>query len=249
MRNAPMSSDNGPRRSARSTPSKYRKASEADTFTATPAAAGVGGEDADTVEASKLLLLAGALLLGGTAGLLTLEPSVTGKPVDALYMTVATLTTIGYGDLVPTTLESKAFVVAMAICGLGLFGALLDTAAAWQQRVPLGPVGALAAVVGLGGAAFHLMEGWTLSDSLYFSVITSTSIGYGDHDAFASDLGKLLLVAYALLSVGAMATVVNSLGDLVVARSPLPGGVVSLGAALIALGAGGLLALVSAVAA
>jgi hypothetical protein len=42
---------------------------------------------------------------------------------------------------------------------------------------------------------------------------------------------------------------VNSLGDLVVARSPLPGGVVSLGAALIALGAGGLLALVSAVAA
>jgi hypothetical protein len=93
------------------------------------------------------------------------------------------------------------------------------------------------------------MEGWTLSDSLYFSVITSTSIGYGDHDAFAGDLGKLLLVAYALLSVGAMATVVNSLGDLVVARSPLPGGVVSLGAALIALGAGGLLALVSAVAA
>jgi len=34
--------------------------------------------------------------------------------------------------------------------------------------------------IGLGTVIYHFVEGWSWLDSLYFSVITLTTIGYGD---------------------------------------------------------------------
>lgn len=44
---------------------------------------------------------------------------------DALYFTVITLATVGYGDFAPQTILGKAFTIAYILLGLGLFVALV----------------------------------------------------------------------------------------------------------------------------
>ena len=45
--------------------------------------------------------------------------------IDALYFTVVTLTTVGYGDLAPTQPLTKLFTVLYIVFGLGIFSAFI----------------------------------------------------------------------------------------------------------------------------
>lgn len=45
--------------------------------------------------------------------------------IDALYFSVMTISTIGYGDLVPTTAVSKLFTIVVALLGIGVFVAIV----------------------------------------------------------------------------------------------------------------------------
>lgn len=45
--------------------------------------------------------------------------------IDCLYFSVATLTTVGYGDLVPTTDVSKLFTMGFLITGMGVLAAFV----------------------------------------------------------------------------------------------------------------------------
>ena len=46
--------------------------------------------------------------------------------VDSLYFSVMTTSTIGYGDLVPTTAFSKLFTIMFAILSIGVFVAVVS---------------------------------------------------------------------------------------------------------------------------
>lgn len=50
-------------------------------------------------------------------------------PIDALYFSVTTLTTVGYGDFSPKTAAGKLFTVAYVLVGVGLLLAFLSTVA------------------------------------------------------------------------------------------------------------------------
>lgn len=45
--------------------------------------------------------------------------------IDCLYFSVATLTTVGYGDLAPTTDLAKLFTIGFLITGMGVLAAFV----------------------------------------------------------------------------------------------------------------------------
>ena len=74
-----------------------------------------------------LLTLAGGLLLSGTV----FYRGVEGWSVlDSLYFSVTTLTTVGYGDLAPSTPGSKVFTIIYLLVGVGVLVAFVGRLAA-----------------------------------------------------------------------------------------------------------------------
>lgn len=74
------------------------------------------------VEFRILLFLLLTLLVGATL----FYSSVEGwSIIDALYFSVMTMSTIGYGDLVPTTTWSKSFTIIFSILSIGFFAAVI----------------------------------------------------------------------------------------------------------------------------
>lgn len=74
------------------------------------------------------------LLVLGSVAILQFEdaPKSTIKgPEDALWWSVVTLTTVGYGDRVPVTTEGRMVAVVLMIAGVGLFGTLSGFLATW----------------------------------------------------------------------------------------------------------------------
>lgn len=65
-------------------------------------------------------------------------------------------------------------------------------------------------VILFGGALFyHLIEGWSYLDSVYFSAITLTTIGYGDFSP-QTDAGKIFTIIYIGIGVGLILTFINT---------------------------------------
>ncbi|MEL6638741.1 MAG: potassium channel family protein, partial [Bacteroidota bacterium] len=52
-----------------------------------------------------------------------------------------------------------------------------------------------------GTIVYHYLEGWSWVDCLYFSVITLTTIGYGDFSPVTTG-GKLFTILYILMGLG-----------------------------------------------
>jgi voltage-gated potassium channel len=82
--------------------------------------------DIDAVVQLRLGLgLLGLLVLVGTVGYILLEGMAW---LDALYMTVITLTTIGYGEVEPLTPIGRIFTLFVIVSGVGLTGYAIQNA-------------------------------------------------------------------------------------------------------------------------
>ncbi len=55
-------------------------------------------------------------------------------PEDALWWSIVTITTVGYGDRFPTTSEGRIIGTALMVSGVGLFAVLSGAFASWFTR-------------------------------------------------------------------------------------------------------------------
>src|ERR1043166_3156689 len=74
---------------------------------------------------------------------------------------------------------------------------------------------ALFIAVMFGTVGFHLIEGWPLADSLYVTVQTLTTVGYGDQTP-RSDSGRSFAVMVMLMGAGGVALAVSTIVQSVV---------------------------------
>src|SRR3954454_18600065 len=63
-----------------------------------------------------------------------------------------------------------------------------------------------------GTLGYHLLEGWSLFDGLYMTVITLTTVGYGEIPAELSPRGRLFTI---LLLLGGMFTFFWAAGEMI----------------------------------
>jgi voltage-gated potassium channel len=74
---------------------------------------------------------------------------------------------------------------------------------------------ALVAAMVFGTIGFHLVEGWTLADSLYVTVQTLTTVGYGDLPPHSA-AGRAFAVVVMLIGAGGVALAVSTIVQSVV---------------------------------
>ena len=126
------------------------------------------------------------------------------KFAGAFYFSLTVITTIGYGHSTPQTVLGKVFCMVYAIIGIPLclvmfqsVGERLNYFASFciqlvkkcfrfrkkevnqTELVCVGGFLAIAVITG-GASMFSHYEGWTYFDSIYYCVITLTTIGFGD---------------------------------------------------------------------
>ena len=65
-------------------------------------------------------------------------------------------------------------------------------------------LGSVAVLLAVGTIVYSFLEGWSLLDSLYFSVVTLATVGYGDLTP-TTDVAKLFTIGYILTGIGIVA--------------------------------------------
>ncbi|WOK96059.1 two-pore potassium channel 5-like [Canna indica] len=156
----------------------------------------------------------------------------THAAVDAFYFCIVTLCTIGYGDIAPLTPATKVFACVFVLVGFGLIDVLLAGAVSYvldlqesailasargdsylidvekgrmriRMKVALA-VGVVVLCIGAGVVGLYLLEGLNWVDAMYLSVMSVTTVGYGDH-AFKTMTGRIFASFWLLLSTLAVA--------------------------------------------
>jgi voltage-gated potassium channel len=96
---------------------------------------------------------------------------------------------------------------------------------AWKSDAAFRTLLALVVTLLLSGTVFFtLVEGWSVLDSLYFSVTTLTTVGFGD-PAPATAAGKVFTMVYIFVGLGVIGGFINVLAKYTFARQMRRAGV------------------------
>ena len=75
------------------------------------------------------------------------------------------------------------------------------------------------ALIALATVFYRLVEGWTLLDSAYFSVVTIATVGYGDLAPHTA-LGKIFTILYIFAGIGIFVAAVTAIAQAVLRGPP-----------------------------
>lgn len=74
--------------------------------------------------------------------------------------------------------------------------------------------------IGIGVVMMHYLEGFSYFDALYFSVVSLTTVGYGDYTPQTVG-GKIFVMVYLVMGIAIIAALVNNLLRSALARRVL----------------------------
>lgn len=78
------------------------------------------------------------MMLFGSIYILYLEKDMPGTNIhnadDAFWWTFVTITTVGYGDFFPVTLEGRIVAIILITTGVGMFGSFTAVLASWTSN-------------------------------------------------------------------------------------------------------------------
>lgn len=83
---------------------------------------------------------------------------------------------------------------------------------ALRQPETRGLVYATVLILVAGTIFYRVVEGWRWLDSLYFAVVTLTTVGYGDLTP-QTDAGKIFTMFYILVGLGVIASFIALIAD------------------------------------
>lgn len=160
---------------------------------------------------------------------------------SSTFFAMTAVTTIGYGNQAPATSGGKAFIVIYALLGIPIMGLVLaglgekldgllkplkdkvfikKNEKIDQLVKTLILVALILLVMSLIPAGiFAAIEGWSYGDAVYYTIITMTTIGFGDFVIGTSDndyraLYKLLSSVWILLGLASVAMLLSNITDL-----------------------------------
>mmetsp|Transcript_446 Transcript_446/g.976 ORF Transcript_446/g.976 Transcript_446/m.976 type:complete len:340 (+) Transcript_446:239-1258(+) len=182
---------------------------------------------------------------------------------DATYFLMVTLTTVGYGDITPTTQASRLFTMFFVIFGISIVAvALVEVAnffmekreelikstrtevikkaaandggvaeeseaadspyAKFKEFLAAHPTVGLILNLGMycliAGGIFVWIEGWNMADSIYFTMITGTTVGFGDISP-QTPQGRWFAVFFLPFAVIFVSTQLSSLANILLGKT------------------------------
>lgn len=165
----------------------------------------------------------------------------TNGVVDAVYFSTVTMTTVGYGDIVPSSVLTKLLACAFVFIGMALVALILNHAASYlveKQEIMLVKalhitdnvgqdvivankakykcivvISILLVMIVIGTVFLVKVEGFDFVDAFYCVCSTITTLGYGDK-SFSTTGGRVFAVFWILTGTILLAQLFLSLAEM-----------------------------------